>query len=130
MTSNERAAILEQRLIDFAVTAIKISNALPNTIAGRHFGGQIVRSGSAPALLYAEARGAESDKDFVHKMSIALKELRETHVNQRIIKKGNLLKSVIDIDASIDENNQLISLFNASVKSLRKKIRNAKIQKS
>ncbi|MEM9836099.1 MAG: four helix bundle protein [Bacteroidota bacterium] len=120
MTSNERAAILEERLIDFAVQIVALSNAIPNSVSGRHFSGQIVRSGSAPALLYDEARGAESNKDFKHKMSIALKELRETYVNQRIIVKANLINPVeFDIRTTLDENNQLISIFNAAVKSLR-----------
>ena len=120
MTSNQRAIQLEDRLIDFCVRILKISEKLPNTYAGQHFCKQIVRSGSAPALLYGEARGAESNKDFRHKISVALKELRETHINLRIIQR----KGFIDTErlmGILDENNQLISIFVATARSLDKK---------
>lgn len=69
---------LEGRLIDFAVMAIEISESLLKTKAGNHLSGQLVRSGTAPALNYGEAQAAESDKDFVHKFKVVLKEQRET----------------------------------------------------
>src|SRR6188472_1991519 len=71
---------LEDRLIDFAVRIVKLAERLPNTPAGRHLSGQILRSGTSPAPNYGEARGAESYADFVHKLRIALKELNETKV--------------------------------------------------
>ncbi len=92
----------------------------------QHYAKQIVRSGSAPALLYAEARGAESDKDFKHKMSIALKELRETHVNLKIVDQAQLLteKDRNPLDKLLDENNQLISIFTAAVRTVKAKLSN------
>jgi four helix bundle protein len=78
---------LEDRLIDFAVLIIKVSESLSNTPAGRHISGQIVRSGTSPALHYGEAQSAESRADFVHKLKILLKELRETLVGLKIITK-------------------------------------------
>jgi four helix bundle protein len=69
---------LEDRLIEFAVRIIDLAEALPGTVASKNLGGQIVRSGTSPALNYAEAQSAESKNDFVHKMKICLKELRET----------------------------------------------------
>ena len=71
---------IEERLIDFAVRVIKLSTALPKSPAGVHIANQILRSGTAPAAHYAEARGAESKNDFVHKLCICLKELNETRV--------------------------------------------------
>jgi hypothetical protein len=68
---------LEQRLIDFAVRIISLTNRLPRTPAGRHIAGQILRSGTSPAPNYGEARGAESRADFIHKMRVVLKELNE-----------------------------------------------------
>jgi len=68
---------LEERLINFAVLIIKITNELANTKAGNHLGGQLIRSGTSPALNYGEAQSAESRKDFVHKIKVVLKELRE-----------------------------------------------------
>jgi four helix bundle protein len=125
MTSNERATQLEDRLIDFCVRILNLSEKLPSSYAGQHFCKQIVRSGSAPALLYGEARGAESDSDFRHKISIALKELRETHINLRIIQRKGFIKSERLTDI-LDENNQLVSIFVSVARSLAKKNRPGK----
>ena len=75
---------LEERLIDFAVSIIQIADTVPKTHAGKHLAGQIVRSGTSPALNYGEAQAGESKKDFIHKMKICLKELRETIINLKI----------------------------------------------
>jgi hypothetical protein len=71
-----RANELEERLIDFAVRIVRLSANLPRTAAGRHIAGQIMRSGTSAAPNYGEARGAESQADFVHKLAIVLKEER------------------------------------------------------
>ncbi len=105
---------LEDRLIDFAARAVKVAKALPSDLVGRHFMGQLTRSGSSPALNYGEAQGAESRKDFVHKMKICLKELRETVVCWKIIVKSNLLESD-RLEPLIIEANELISIFVTSV---------------
>src|SRR6476660_5680480 len=86
---------LEERLIDFAVRIIKLSNRLPKTPAGKHISGQILRCGTSPAPNYGEARGAESRADFVHKMRIVFKELNETSIWLRIIERSQLLKAVL-----------------------------------
>src|SRR6478736_2295151 len=78
---------LDERLINFAVSVIDISETLPKTFAGNHIAGQLVRSGLSPALNYGEAQSAESRNDFIHKMKISAKELRETYNCLRIIKK-------------------------------------------
>jgi four helix bundle protein len=78
MSDTAKANELEDRLIDFAVRIIKVADALPETPAGKHVSRQLLRSGTSPAPNYAEARGAESSADFVHKLKIALKELNET----------------------------------------------------
>ena len=69
------ASAIEDRLIDFAVRTIRLADALPKTPAGRHIARQLLRSGTSPAPNYAEARGAESGADFLHKLKVALKEL-------------------------------------------------------
>ena len=71
---------LQERLINFTASIVEIVNELPNTKAGNHLAGQLVRSGTAPALNYGEAQSGESRKDFVHKIKIVLKELRETFI--------------------------------------------------
>ncbi len=67
--SKEGEFDLEERLIDFAVRIIKLTEALPNTRSGNHIRGQVLRSGTSPAPNYAEAQRAESRSDFVHKDS-------------------------------------------------------------
>jgi four helix bundle protein len=111
---------LEERLIWFAVRIIELSNHLPNTNAGNHLSGQIVRSGTSPALNYGEAQSAESPRDFVHKMGVCLKELRETFINIRIIKYGNLTENKDLLDWCYNENNELISIFVKSIETSKK----------
>src|SRR6185503_11446449 len=83
---------LEERLIDFAARIIEFAAELPKTPAGRHIALQILRSGTAPAPNYAEARGAESRADFIHKLGIVRKELNETSVWLRILSRISLRK--------------------------------------
>lgn len=70
---------LEERLLQFAVGIIRLTEELPNTRTGNHVAGQLLRSGSSPYPNHGEAQAAESPKDFVHKLRVSLKELRETH---------------------------------------------------
>lgn len=112
---------LEDRLIDFAVLIIEISESLPNTRAGNHIAGQIVRSGTSPALNYGEAQDAESNQDFIHKIKIVLKELRETFVALKIIIKAKLYKNEDKIKIALKENDELITIFVATVKTARSK---------
>lgn len=114
---------LENRLIDFASRIISLSEALPKSPAGKYLGGQILRSGSSPALNYGEAQVAESKADFIHKMKICLKELRETLVCLKIIRKRKYFKQT-ELDPIITENNELVSIFISSIKTVKRKIKN------
>ena len=118
--SKNRKYDLEERLIDFAIRIINIVEALPNTRAGNHIGGQLVRCGTAPAPNYGEAQSAESRNDFIHKIKIVLKELRETRVWLKIIQRKSLLKSTREIELLIAECDELISIFVTSVKTAEK----------
>jgi four helix bundle protein len=97
-------------LITFACCVIDVTEALPKIIAGQHLGNQLVRSGTSPALHFGEAQAAESPADFIHKMKICLKELRETHNCLQIIARKAWYDSN-DLSHILDENNQLISIF-------------------
>ncbi len=108
---------LEERLINFAVLIIEIANELPNTKVGNHLSGQLVRSGTSPALNYGEAQSGESRKDFIHKIKIVLKELRETFVCLKIIHRTKLYKSEKKIQTALKENDELISIFVKSVET-------------
>ena len=78
------------RLIKFSILILYIVERLLRSYAGVHFVKQLVRCGTAPAFHHAEAQSTESKKDFIHKMKLALKEPRETHINLKII--GETLK--------------------------------------
>ncbi len=112
---------LEKRLIDFSVLIIDIVNEMPNSKAGNTMSGQIVRSGTSTALNYGEAQSAESKNDFIHKMKVVLKELRETFVALKIIHKAKLYKNEDKIIKAKTENNELISIFVKSIETAKKK---------
>jgi len=111
---------LEERLIDFAVSIINITENLNNTRAGNHIAGQLVRSGTSPALQYGEAQSAESRNDFIHKLKILLKELRETLVSLKIIKKVPLTEKLDLVEKALTECNELISIFVKSIETAKK----------
>ena len=113
---------LEDRLISFSVLIIKIVESMPNTKTGVHLAGQLVRSGTSPALNYGEAQSAESRKDFIHKMKISLKELRETYICLRIISETKLYRSENIINEAFKENNELISIFVKSIETAQKNL--------
>jgi four helix bundle protein len=111
---------IESRLVDFAVQIIQLTDALPATRAGDHLAGQLLRSGTSPAAHYAEARGAESDRDFIHKLKICLKELNESRVWLNIVGKSKLL-SRAKTAAVYKENDELCRIINASIKTSKKR---------
>ena len=109
---------LEERLIDFAADIVTLSAGLIGTPGGKHIAMQILRSGTAPAPNYAEARGAESRADFVHKLGVVQKELNETSVWLRILLKifAEKQEKIIVILA---ENQELCRIVGASIRTAR-----------
>jgi four helix bundle protein len=105
---------LEERLLAFAVLVCQLAEQLPQSRVGNHVAGQLIRSGTAPASNYGEAQSAESRRDFIHKMKICLKELRETNVWLRFIKRMGLNHSA-EISTTIQESNELIAIFVKSI---------------
>lgn len=115
----KKGANIETRLINFAAEIVKCSNKLPRTRAGRHISDQILRSGTSPAPNYAEARAAESRRDFVHKLKVAVKELNETKVWLHVIEKCQMLDPKL-LRELIDECQQLAKILTASITTARK----------
>ena len=107
---------IQERLVEFAVRILRICNSLPKTRAARHVGDQLLRSGTAPAPNYAEARGAESTNDFVHKLKICQKELNESLIWLRIISKSEMLPES-RLDAIVTECTELSRIINASIQT-------------
>ncbi len=116
MGTDGRQFDLEDRLVEFAVRVINVVESLPDTRAGKHVAGQLVRSGTSPAPNYGEAQSAESQKDFIHKMKIALKELRETHIWLQIIERKPLCDPE-RMQGITAECNELIAIFVQSVRT-------------
>ena len=112
---------LEERFVNFAVTVIEITNVLKPSIVSTHLYKQLIRSATAIPLNYAESRTAESKKDFVHKLCIALKELRETRVNIEILLKSNQFNDDKIVNTVLAENNELISILTKSIATTRNK---------
>lgn len=115
---------IEERLINFAANVIQFVDKMNKNYAGNHLSGQIIRFSTSPALNYGEAQSAESSKDFIHKMGICLKELRETYNCLRIIEKAKLNSDINSLEILKKEVNELISIFVASIKTAKKNSKN------
>lgn len=113
---------LEDRLVDYSCRVIEVVEALPNTKAGNYISAQLIRCGLAPALLYGEAQSAESRMDFIHKMKMVLKELKETMVCLKIISKSFMIKPVERLSGIKSEDEQLISIIAKSIDTSRKNL--------
>ena len=113
-----KANDLERRLISFAAAIVGLSAKLPRTPQGRHICDQILRSGTATAANYGEARGAESRADFIHKLKVVFKELNETTIWLEVIGQSALL-SVESVRSVLDENRELCRIIGASIKTAR-----------
>ncbi len=118
---SEQKYDLEERLLEFSVSIIKLVEKLPNTRAGNHVAGQLLKSGTSPYPNHGEAQAAESSKDFVHKMRICLKELRESQRWLKLIQRVPLVKSSEQVDALLEETEELIKIFVASIRTAQKK---------
>ena len=113
-TRKRKGEDIEERTLDFAARIGKVVDALPETRLGRHIAGQLIRSGTSPAPNYAEACAAESKNDFIHKLGIVLKELRESRVWIRLVTKSQLLPAP-RIAPLLDECDQLGRIIGQSL---------------
>lgn len=112
---------LEDRLIDFSVQCIKLYVNVDKNYTIDHLSKQLIRSSTATALNYGEVQGAESSKDFIHKMSIVLKELKESRVNLKIQIRSNLFKNTDIVVKTFKECEELVAIFSKSIQTARSK---------
>lgn len=112
---------LEERLLDYGASIITLTRDLPSGYAERHISNQFLRSGSAPLAHHGEAQGAESPADFVHKMSIALKELRESHRWLRLIDRSKIEVAPEQLANLLNKTDQLIRIFVTSIQTAKKR---------
>jgi four helix bundle protein len=108
---------LEDRLVNFSIMISDLLENLPATISCKYISGQLIRSGLSPALNYGEAKSAESINDFIHKMKVALKELRESFIALKILRKMKIQEKEMNIEICITECNELISIFVKSIQT-------------
>jgi four helix bundle protein len=111
---------IEKRLIDFSVGVSEWISSLQKHPVAFHLKDQMIRSATSAALNYGEAQSAESKKDFIHKINIVLKELRETQINLIIISRLEAFRGDQKIHALIDENDQLLAIFYSTLKTAKK----------
>ncbi len=114
---------LEDRLLDFAVNIVELTENFPTTRSGNHLAGQLLRSGTSPLSNHGEVEAAESRKDFLHKLRICLKELRETRRWLRLASRLKKFGHLAGLPACLSEVDELIRIFPASVRTAE---RNAK----
>jgi four helix bundle protein len=118
---------LEERLINFAVLIVDICEHMPDSKASNHLAGQLIRSGTSPALNYGEAQSGESRKDFIHKIKVVLKELRESYICLKIIYRSKLYRSEDKMKLTMIENNELISIFVKSAETAQKNLKSEQL---
>jgi len=107
---------LEERLLDYAVRIIRLVDALPRTPAGRHVAGELLRCGTSPLANHGEVQGAESRKDFVHKLRVCLKELRESRRWLRLVHRVPLIAPA-KVEPLLQETEELIKIFVSSIRT-------------
>jgi len=111
---------LEERLLEYSVRIIRLVEKLPNTRAGNHVAAQLLRSGTSALPNHGEAQAAESANDFVHKLKLCLKELRESYRWLLLVQRVPLLAPGL-VDALVKETDQLIRIFVRSIQTARKR---------
>ncbi len=108
---------LEDRFIDYTIRISDIVDKIDNSKLGTHIAGQLIRSGSSPALNYGEAQSAESRKDFIHKLKIILKELKESRVCLKIIERKPLIPNTTKLTSVMKETEELIAIIYKSIET-------------
>jgi four helix bundle protein len=120
-SANGKNFDLEDRLLEYAASVIRLVERIPRTPAGAHVAGQVLRSASSPLSNHGEAQAAESVDDFIHKLSVCLKELKESRRWLRLIVRVPLLKPESQVDPLLNETEEHIRIFSASIRTAQKR---------
>jgi len=122
--TKEKEYDLQDRLIEYSVRIIKLSKVLPDSKAGKHVSSQLLRSGTSPAPNYGESQSAESKADFIHKIKVALKELRETEIWLKIVVKAEMIKPASQLAPLLQETDELAAILYTSIETaMKRKVR-------
>lgn len=119
------AKAISERLLDFAVRIGKVVDALPDSRLGRHVAGQLIRCGTSPAPNYEEACTAESRADFIHKLRVSLKELRESALWLRLVIRSEMIPDH-RLAEILDERDQLARIIGRSIVTAKRNARGSK----
>lgn len=111
MPTQNKVYDLEDRLVDFTCRMIDVVEALPNSRSGNYIAGQLIRSCHSPTFNYGEVQAAESRNDFIHKLGVVLKELKECRTALKVIRKKELIKPANKTDSIYKETEELIAII-------------------
>lgn len=111
---------LEDRFVEYTCRMIDVVEALPNTRAGNYIAGQLIKSCISPTFNYGEVQGAESRNDFIHKLGVVIKELKECRTAPKIIRRKELIKPVKRTDGVFKETEELIAIIGKSIETAEK----------
>ena len=110
---------IQERLVDLAVSVVRLTEHLPNSAAGKHVGDQLLRSGTSPAFDYGEVRETEDGKDVSHKLGVVLKDLNETGIALEILKRSEMISAKVLAPVQ-RECKELSQMINSSIKTVEK----------
>jgi four helix bundle protein len=108
---------LEERLLEFSVRVIRVTESMKRSRAANHVADQLLRSGTSPYGNHGEAEGAESRDDFIHKLKICYKELRETRRWLRLVQRAGLIAKPTLLEGLIAESDELVRIFASSIRT-------------
>ena len=112
---------LIDRFLNFAVQVYKLEKSMCKTFSGRHIYSQLFRSATSAGANYDEATAAESKQDFIHKMQISLKELRESFYWIKFIDKAKIIPENNDLLTFLNnENKELLNFLGKAVSTAKK----------
>lgn len=113
---------IEDRLIKFSVRTYQLTGTIKKNDYSAYLSNQLIRSATSAALNYGEAQGAETTKDFIHKIGVVIKELRESKVNVKLIKESAICQDLIELEMILSENDELLAIFFTTLKTARAKL--------
>ena len=116
----EKKYDLEDRMVDYTCRMIEVVEALPNTRSGNYIAGQLIRSCHSPTFNYGEAQATESTKDFIHKMGVVLKELKECRTALKVIIKKEMIQPVSKLQPVYKETEELLAIMAKSISTAKK----------
>jgi four helix bundle protein len=122
MSNETRKYDLDDRLLEYSVSIVRVIENMLGTKAANHVGGQLLRSGTSPYFNHGEAEAAESPRDFVHKMGVCLKELRETKRALKLTRRVPLVQPPSAVDPVLAETEELIKIFFVSIRTANKNV--------